>query len=365
MSQELSPSFCPLLWSHLVLKKNQPVIPCCSYTGAGVVMPEGSAAAAALDSDYFQELRAKARRGEKIAGCHRCYASEVASGESNRTTAIRDFPFDPSAEAKLRSVELNLGNLCNLRCRGCNSSSSSKWVADEIKLGMTPAGGKELQTQPSSILDGYWRDLRHLKLLGGETFLNPEHEVLLKNLLEKADPRSISLFYSTNGTVRVSPFVLQAWEHFEKVEISFSVDGFKEKNDRFRQGSRWQEVIENMHWYLQNTQRAKMEWTIHTVVNMSNVDEIDLIDDWLLSEFPDFWLTKDCLIEPDWLNIRHLEPTEKTRLLEKYRALGAAHSSRKRKRGYLNIAHFLATQPQGEIDKFREMNEKLDRLNES
>lgn len=351
-------SLCPIFWKHLVIMDENQISPCCVYRGEGLPLKKNETVSEAYAGEYFSSLRQKSLIGEKISGCWKCYEAEVATQESPRLKALAQWPNDQDFKVGIESVEIHLGNLCNLKCRGCNSMSSSRWISEEKSQGMIPYKNEVTHLSLES-LDLKWSSIRHIKILGGEPFLIQQHEELLEKILSQGDPEQISLLYATNGTTRVSSFVLKAWEKMKEVEIGFSIDGLKEKNDDFRVGSSWQNIIENVQWFKESSSKSKMEFSFHTVVNNYNIYDIPEMDQWLMGQFPDFWMTKDCLIDPDWLNIRHLPEPEKVKLITRYENLVSASVGRKYKNAYAKIAHFLKTQPSGDWTLFTTMHERL------
>jgi hypothetical protein len=225
------------------------------------------------------------------------------------------------------------------------------------------AGEREILRVDLDRLDGLWAKLRHVKIIGGEPMIIPEHEEFLRRLSERSDPTRVSLEYATNGTTRVSDFVLETWSRLQGLTIAFSVDGLRERNDFFRDGSRWESVIQNIHWFREHVRCRDLSFHIHTVVSIYNVHEIVELDAWLLAEFPDFWLVKDCLVNPDWLHIANLPGVEKERLRNHFQAASQeAGLARKRKSGYELIQGVLGREASADFSSFIAMHKKMNAL---
>ena len=81
------------------------------------------------------DLRNKFLAGEKPTECKRCWDEEDAGINSKRISFAEHFSgddtipdtlfTDPVTEKNIQYVDLKLGNVCNLKCRICNSMSSS------------------------------------------------------------------------------------------------------------------------------------------------------------------------------------------------------------------------------------------------
>jgi MoaA/NifB/PqqE/SkfB family radical SAM enzyme len=99
------------------------------------------------NSDHMKEIRRAMASGERLDACMVCYANERATGRSYRTTVGID-PLDsgPSASdfvgalerdgyhvsSRPSYVKLELGNLCNLKCRMCYGGNSSEIERDPV-----------------------------------------------------------------------------------------------------------------------------------------------------------------------------------------------------------------------------------------
>lgn len=329
--------------------------PCCNFDGPGSQLTEGESLRQHIHNEFYQGLRERMSKGEKIAQCRSCYEREEASGKSMRTW-INERRKDIWNEGpRLRGVEVYLGNLCNLKCRGCNSSNSTKWAEDERKLGLTPHGAYRASFE---IFDGLWEILDNVKFVGGEPFMSPDHERFLRQLEESGRIENVHLEYTTNGMFRVSPEVIRIWKRAKFVEIAFSIDGLRERNDFFRSGSDWRQIIENMHWFKSELAGPNVLISVHTVVSIYNVHELAEIDEWLASEFPGIHLGKDCLYDPPWLDCRNLPDAERERLAAYYSETSRTHPDAYAREQYAYVGEFLRC-GSGNFETFRRESARL------
>jgi sulfatase maturation enzyme AslB (radical SAM superfamily) len=351
---------CALPWVHLRQNSDGHFSPCCNFVENPSSLPQGVSYREAFHSDFFRGLRESFLKGKDIPQCSRCVIREKSGSESMREKSLHEFGEAWNANPEIRYLELNLGNLCNLKCRGCDSSSSSKWIQDEIKMGISPSREFEFRLED---LDHSLVSLEKVKILGGEPFLSPKHQLLLQKLDSEKGIENISLQYSTNGTVRVSENVLKIWEKAKSLSISFSVDGKGEQNDLFRDGSHWNEWIENIRWFEKNVKNSQIDFTFHTVVNIYNIFSIEELDNFLSSEFPNFWLTKDCLVSPSWLDIRNLPKEIKRECSEKFSGLAQKYQHvRKRWQSYSYIEKFLQESANDTFLSFARKHLELNRI---
>jgi sulfatase maturation enzyme AslB (radical SAM superfamily) len=128
-----------------------------------------------------------------------------------------------------------------------------------------------LHSLDQSAIDKIYSKLGSVKsiyLAGGEPLLEENNVKLLNYLIEHN--LTPELNYNTNLTTitfkKLNYFEL--WKHFPKLELTVSVDGYKEVNDYVRFGSNYDRLIENIKTIKENVPHARI--VINTVAsNMS------------------------------------------------------------------------------------------------
>jgi MoaA/NifB/PqqE/SkfB family radical SAM enzyme len=359
-----SPTFCVLPWLHVAIMPNGARKPCCRFRTTVEEKDLHTPIGEALKSPLFARVREQMLKGERVAGCAKCYQTEMSSGTSMRLSANEDFKNFWQSDPRLTYMELGLGNLCNLKCRGCNSENSMRWAKDEIALGYPEdtINDRRFRLSVDEMPDDLGA-LRRIRFLGGETFMGPDHELFLREILRRADISRVDLDYSTNGTFRVSDEVLAAWQKAKSVSIAFSVDALGRKNDFFRDGSDFDEVTANLKWFRSVLDPSKTHLRIHTVVNIYNVRDLPEIDRWFLHHFPDFTLSKDFLAHPVWLRLNVLPAEEKTRLIDVYeKEIVAKEFPQRILNSYRHVLHLLKTPPESTFQAFVEKEEAINSL---
>ena len=153
-------TFCVLAWKHLQINPEGTAKLCCR---AGGSVCDSSGQPLSLDthslteiwhSPHMVEVRRKMVSGERLSECASCYAAEDRGFLSYRTNSNAKWLQHDGvtvAEALRLSrtgqyvpeespvfFQLNLGNLCNLKCRMCSSSHSSQIEADPIHSEWAP-----------------------------------------------------------------------------------------------------------------------------------------------------------------------------------------------------------------------------------
>ena len=161
MSAPVSPTFCVLPWMHVFADEQGAMYPCCRSVGeappnatpAGDVyrVHEDGGLEAAWNSAYMRGVRADMLAGRRPQPCARCYMYEDLGMHSHRQDQNDRYAdrlvslagataADGSAPLTLTSLDLRLGNTCNLRCRMCSPQSSKALVGEfAAAYGTTPA----------------------------------------------------------------------------------------------------------------------------------------------------------------------------------------------------------------------------------
>jgi hypothetical protein len=95
------------------------------------------------NNDKIQSLRQEFLNGDKPASCSSCWEREEMIGTSRRIWFTDKFVepgdevtnYTPSLkEIKWYQADVNLSNICNLKCRMCGSWASNQWFEEELEL---------------------------------------------------------------------------------------------------------------------------------------------------------------------------------------------------------------------------------------
>jgi organic radical activating enzyme/uncharacterized protein YfkK (UPF0435 family) len=189
--------------------------------------------------------------------CRACTLVENAGNRSRRIDT-QEFYQNWDDSKKIRSLDIKLGNLCNLKCAICDPGSSTAWIPDAKKMGIPIPDhvfydkkySQQFQIDINDV--SIIKDLEMIKFWGGEPLINDQHVKIL-NLLDRCDIlKNCRVIYNTNGTHTVSDDVLKIWSRAKLVEIYFSIDDVGERFDYQRYGAKWDQVTENLKWYYNN-----------------------------------------------------------------------------------------------------------------
>jgi MoaA/NifB/PqqE/SkfB family radical SAM enzyme len=232
-------------WYGLTLAANGNVKPCCQLKTRkreGDKEPKSNSILDQYNSPRIQEVRQSFLDGEEHQDCGSCWSREDTVGASRRTWFNDKFKkyVDTSIELTTNvedphwvQADINLSNICNLKCRMCGSWASNAWFEEEEILRQIDRRYKRAQPQQSTLRQFGLSDLEEIlpnlkntariDFKGGEPMLAKHHNQFLQWLIDEGLTK-INLFYTTNGTVR-NPAILKMLSNFENVTISFSIEG--------------------------------------------------------------------------------------------------------------------------------------------
>ena len=235
--------YCILPWYHQLVQSSGKMLPCCSWAGPPIDSNYGDF----FHSQFMQDLRLDMLSGNIPDECRHCVYAETQTGESHRTHGwilATDAEVDWRDAPTLRRQEVNLINVCNLRCRSCDSSRSTKWAADEIAMKLTPHA---LESVDWRLSPDQVTSIKQLDFLGGEPLLHQEQ--ICDELEKMKNARSIDqliLHFTTNGTIYFSDRMLDLLRYCRYTWVNVSIDGYGILNEYIRSDSDWHEIDKNL-----------------------------------------------------------------------------------------------------------------------
>ena len=290
---EKEDTFCITPWLYLQSLSHGRVKACCKFkrviTQNDVPMSVYQHSLDAIwNSDDMRAIRQAMVHGERGPECIDCYKEEESGGLSLRTIRTDDWErgwLNPEMIGidvlKARAIaddyrvttrpswlQLDVGNLCNLKCRMCQGFSSSRIDRDPIHRrwnGGAPPDKHRLPTgkrwfeDKEFILTELFRNpeqVKQLELLGGETLLIKEVGPILECLIDAGVADNIVLLVTTNGTVVESPWLGLA-EKFKQLSLHVSIDGIAKYYEYIRYPAKWSTLIRNIE-ILRNRARTRL-----------------------------------------------------------------------------------------------------------
>ncbi|HWB48789.1 MAG TPA: twitch domain-containing radical SAM protein [Stellaceae bacterium] len=278
-------TFCSHLWSQLRIEANGEARVCCAYEGPsiaqdGAAMSVGRHALGEIwNADEMRRLRGEIVAGRRIAGCRQCYTDEARGGISMRqrdnkaweggwlnplgltiADAVRGAAANGNRVDRLPAlIEIETGNLCNLKCRMCNGNTSSLIAKDEVHrqwsdgawldaAGSSKAYRLRSPTAVARLAEELGKDngseVKRLYFIGGEPLLVREVRMLLERLVEAGHASEIELAFVSNGST--VPQWLSLAERFRRIDIAVSIDGYGQHLEYVRYPATWDELTNHL-----------------------------------------------------------------------------------------------------------------------
>ena len=238
--------FCYMPWHAITLTANGDIKPCCQFSNKGrLPNTEHETIMENFNSERMQDLRKQFLKGEQPSACNSCWEREDLVGQSRRLWFNKKFMKSDAAfingdipdtykvpEPKLYQADINLSNVCNLKCRMCGSWASNSWFEEELALAKidkryeknsNPVPLQQYGLEDLRNMLPHLKDVKRIDFKGGEPMMAKHHNQFLQWLIDE-DMTDIELFYTTNGTVQ-NPKILNLLSHFKRVSICFSIEG--------------------------------------------------------------------------------------------------------------------------------------------
>jgi MoaA/NifB/PqqE/SkfB family radical SAM enzyme len=288
--------FCTLPWLNLNTNPNGNVKLCCNIQLDHFISHNGVPfnlgyhdIEEVWNNHYMDNVRTLHRKNIGSEDCKDCYKLEKISGHSPRMgqnvmwlgykekdeelskhlQKVSDTTiYNRNAQLPI-SLELRLGNQCNLQCITCWGMSSSLIQADRLDI----IAKGNLKNYDLDWLDSKWREetevvtrsdlsqwhdtdifyenirkmapnLRRLYTTGGEPTVIKANYKILEMLLE-AGNKKCSVEFTSNMTTW-NPKFYNALSQFENVEIQMSLDGVDDVAEYIRYGCNFKIVKENV-----------------------------------------------------------------------------------------------------------------------
>ena len=304
-------TFCVAPWFSLFLDSKGRLAPCCKFKDP---QERYNKVSEYFYSDKISKLRKDLMEGIKNPGCEACWRDEENSGDSLRLMSNRNIPFHSKINiheqiknpklSNVKSFELTLGNLCNLKCVMCHPRCSSQLLAEvnvneQLKNRYKPQDyDQEKFNWPKNTefvewCDRYLPQAVHLKFTGGEPFLIPWIYDLIKKIPDEQKQKCV-LHFNTNLTI-INDKIFAEFKKFKQVWISVSVEGIHDTFDYVRYGHSWKLLVENLRkitsMEIENL-NIKINHVIqtpsyHSILQMTNFfDDMNLEINPILATFP-------------------------------------------------------------------------------
>ena len=336
----VSPTFCILPWTHLMIQPNGNIQPCCMTPHD---MPIGNTSEDTLEEVWngfvMKNIRKKMFNGEKPMLCNRCYLMEDNGALSPRMNLTQKFASQVDTliantdketghnnDFVLKYWDFRFSNICNFKCRMCGTFASSKWVDDEMAIhGKANSGLMNFRTESKeeifNHIDRFINDVEEIYFAGGEPLIMDEHYMILEKLIA-AGRTNVLLRYNTNFShIEFKKWDLRKlWQPFlsdprGKVQLFASLDAAGDVAELSRHGTKWEEVYNNISKIL----KTGVEVFVSPTISILNVFHVtDLFDAIVnLGVNPNHIVFNNFLTDPQFYDIRILPEDLKEELVNK------------------------------------------------
>lgn len=263
--------FCPAPWSHLYYQMNSPS-PCHIIRNGQLDMTVEEY----HNSDWLKEIKTDMIEGRIPKACTNCKSKEDLGLKSTRGATWRYYNvgpepeyedmwfynlFDANTPSHIRRLELRFSNLCNMKCRMCDETSSSEWALEKKEHNLEPSTTNNinglLDTNSSHIIKitedkiAALKDVNLLKHLnrvcftGGEPLIIKEYYDYLDFLINSELNKQTDIELFTNCSV-YNPLFVDRLNKFRHVELTMSIDGVGKTAEYIRHGTPWETIRKNV-----------------------------------------------------------------------------------------------------------------------
>lgn len=353
-------NFCPMPWTGLMYNSDGLVKNCIRSAGPIGDLKHNNIHEI-LHGPVNLDTQARMLNNQPGKNCHTCYDLERDKSGfdiiSDRVFYIRELkqvPLDTYQvdSHDLHTIDVRWTNLCNFSCVYCGPEFSSRWAEE---MGRTPA-----RPSPQQLADfkqyifAHAEDLKHVYLAGGEPLLMKENLELLE-LLQEKNP-GVNIRVNTNLS-KTDTQVFDRICEFENVHWTVSVETQGTEFEYIRFGGRWKDFLDNLHIIQQRNHKISfnMLWFL------LNFDSIfDCVDSLIDQGFHANSFVIGALLDPEYLNIRHLPESVLNLLEQKLQDRIASGPGYLLEDSYRNILHYMKQPFEKDLaGSFRQLN-KLD-----
>jgi len=294
--------------------------------------------------------------------CSPCYELETAKNSfdiiSDRVFYLKELKkvplntYDEPTTFDLHTVDVRWSNLCNFSCVYCGPEYSSKWASElDIKIS-TP---EELKQQEfKNYIFKHAEQLKHVYMAGGEPLLMKENLEFLELLKEK-NPE-VNLRINTNLS-KVDTCIFDLICTFKNVHWIVSVESMEEEYEYIRHGGKWIDFLDNLNIVRSLDHKVSFNM-LHLLLNYQSI--FDCVDYLKELGFHNNSFIIGTLLQPDYLNIRHLPDTMLNLVKEELTKRINEHPGFLLENGYRNVLDYINQPTEKNLAKSFEQIKILD-----
>jgi hypothetical protein len=241
--------------------------------------------------NWFKDVQQTIRDGQPNTRCQRCYKLEAETGTSERTMSLMSASADQleqfltSGSVDVINFKIKFSNLCNLACRSCSPTFSSKYAQTHnltmpAELSQDIGERSEVWDFVTATLTRYINSKSsvNLSLYGGESLIQPGAIKLLTWLAKNNLAPRVDLSITTNLT-KINGDIIVMLDQFRSVDFAASIDSIGENYNYVRWPANFDQVQNNLASICQRIVGANV--VLQPLWNLNNVFYInDYLDYW-------------------------------------------------------------------------------------
>ena len=275
------------------------------------------------DPTVIEQVKQSIVQGQTNANCQRCYDSENQTGSSERTMALLSESseqinkFLNTTTVDHSVIGIKFSNLCNLACRSCSPTFSSKY-AQVHGLQIPQELVNDIADNPT-----VWNDITqsisqklvnhatiNLSLFGGESLIQPGALRLIDWLNQHSFSHRVILNVTTNFT-NLKTRVVKQFDQFKAVYLYASIDSIEENYNYVRYPGNWDQIEKNLQQILPQLSDGRIALTVQPLWSLNNIfyimDYLDWWHAWLKSTTLDQVVIKNVtMFRPFHLTVQNL-----------------------------------------------------------
>lgn len=355
--KRFSPTWCILPWVHAATLTDGSTQLCCVAEKVSEHNLNNETISKYWNSSYIATVRKNMLAGKTVDACRRCYEEEKNGYRSHRLienkawhdkigfediNSIVEDSKKANANIKLQSIDLRLGNTCNLECIMCQPRESSKWVSSSEKILSHLSSPKlidEWKYKKNIKVGSYewyknenlWTDLKdllpHIKeiiVAGGEPMLIKQHLKFIRECSETEYAKNIHIRYHTN-LMELPVDMITVWEKFKNVEFFASIDGMEHVAKYIRYPSDWDKIKKNIQVIDEMKENVWLRFLFS--VQALNIEHLPDFIRWVreqnfkkarLFQSSQAFIHPGLVHWPEYLNPKILSKEDKARITEKF-----------------------------------------------
>jgi MoaA/NifB/PqqE/SkfB family radical SAM enzyme len=279
----MSKSYCDMPWEHQYIHMSGSYRLCCA-TNDNLLDKNNnrhhinnSHPAVIWNGEQMRQIRLKMLAGKEISSCSKCLEQEARGYKSMRISRNlsknkMNTESNGSIQSMPRTMELHLGNVCNLKCKMCSQNYSNQVGKELLTMGekdkdflqwvIKESGNVNNWTNNLSVEYQWYQNpntkkklfehvnnnIELLTVIGGEPTVIPEFYELLEYCYEKNTLGNKNITIVTNLT-NTNPKMTNWLSNMKKWTIWASIDGLDDRNSYIRYPSNWKKILENLNFY--------------------------------------------------------------------------------------------------------------------